>query len=150
MKKPFLTYWILTFVLVLFFVTSCKKDSNDDKNDLTTNILGKYTNPNDYDLEIVVNKIDNSTVSMTIKNGYFDYAFTNVKMNSATSFTLTPYSFNSGCFISSSQHVDATTTVSGTGTASNNNISVFIEENHVASTGSCNDSNDSYSFSATK
>ncbi len=147
MKKQIFFACVIAVFLSSVFFTACKKENGKD-NDLTETVVGKYTNPNDYDLEIVVNKIDNSTVSITLQNGYFDYAFTNVKMNTATSFTLNQYTKNSYCYSQISPE-EATLTISGTGTASNNNISLFISENTAGNTGTCSDS-DSYTFSASK
>lgn len=149
MKKQFFSLLVFSATLGLFFTSSCKKENGDSKNDLTTSVVGRYTNPNDYDLEIIVNKIDNSTVSITLQNGYFDYAFTNVKMNSTNSFTMTPYSRDGECWDSQSNYFPATETVSGSGTSSNNNISMFIDEQVIANSGSCS-KNYSYTFSASK
>lgn len=134
----------LLLAFLAFSLTQCKKDSND----LTKSIVGKYTNPNDYDLEITVNKIDNSTVSLTLHNGYFDYAFTNVKMNSATSFTLNEYT-QSGLCQTNTVYEDASIKISGSGTGSNNNISVFVTEKKTGNSGNCTENN-SYTFSASK
>lgn len=148
MKKHLFNFVVLTAIFGLFLTASCKKDTKEEvsKNDLTTNIVGKYTNKDDYNLTIIVNKIDNSTVSITIHNGYFDYAFSNVKMNSSTSFTLNEYSVSSWC-----TNVDDDTNIknSGTGTASNDNISVFVTEMSTSNSGNC-DSNNKNNFSASK
>lgn len=148
MKKQFFSLLVFSALLGLFFTSSCKKENGDSKNDLTASVVGKYTNPNDYNLEIVVNKIDNSTVTITLQNGYFDYAFTNVKMNTATSFTLNEYTQNGWCENSQAAE-EATVKASGTGTASNNNISLFVTEQIAGISGVCNE-NYSYTFSASK
>jgi len=111
---------ILFLVLVACSLTQCKKENNS--NDLTTGIVGNYTNAAEA-TNIVVNKVDNSTVSITLVtgtgSGKYDVGFPNVTMNSASSFTLNAVTQDGGTCI-------GIETFSGTGTTSNNNISLFI------------------------
>lgn len=111
----------LAFIaLALFTSSSCKKTT--DSNDLTTSIIGNYTNAAEA-TNIVVNKVDNSTVSITLVtgtgSGKYDVAFPNVTMNSANAFNLNSVTQNGGTCI-------GTEIFSGTGTTSNNSISLFI------------------------
>ena len=102
---------------LLFSFTQCKED-DDNNTDLTAEIVGSYFNSNE-NATIVVNKIDNNTVSITLESPYWDIAFTNVEMNSATAFTMTEFTrTGEGC--------DGQEKISGTGTSSNDNISLFI------------------------
>ena len=64
-------------IIILFFaltlsVISCKKTT--DKNDLTTGIVGLYTNTTES-TEIIVNKVSNTSVSISIMdfNGLYNY-----------------------------------------------------------------------------
>lgn len=135
---------IILLAFITFSFTQCNKDSKD----LTASIVGKYTNPSDHNLEITVNKIDDNTVTLTLQNSYFDYAFTNVKMNSATSFSLNELNKSGICYTSSSTS-SANVKITGTGTGSNSNISVFVTETVTATSGSCTETNN-YTFSASK
>lgn len=118
MKAPLL----ITISLFLLTFTSCKKSS-----DLTTQIVGKYTKGSGSGLvDITVNKVDDNTVTIAVDEAAGgEYAFTSVKMNSATSFNLNSVSI-------SGRHCDGQETISGTGTVSGSNISLFYT---VVSTG---------------
>ncbi len=90
MKKQFFSLLVFSALLGLFFTSSCKKENGDSKNDLTTDIVGKYTSGSGSSyIEIIVNKVDNQTVSIYT---YDDYnggvTHTATKMNSKTAFTL--------------------------------------------------------------
>jgi hypothetical protein len=155
MKRQILFTCILSAFIGSVFFSSCNKEDKKN-NDLTSEVVGRYTNPNDYNLEIIVNKINNSTVSITVQNSHHSDAFTNVTMNSANAFTLNSFKgvgwcsepFQSDEFLNSFYEA-ATVTTSGTGTASNNNISLFINKQIVADSGSCTN-NFTYTFSASK
>lgn len=118
MKTKF--YALLLAVSVLS-IASCKKDS-DATGDLTSEIVGHYTNASD-NTEIFVNKIDDNSVSVTMStgsgSGSYDIAWPKAKMNSKTSFTT-----------DSVEHMISSCTgtkyATATATASNNNISLFI------------------------
>lgn len=106
---------ILILACLALAFTSCKKD-----NDLTSDIVGKYTSGSGSgEVEVIVNRVDNSTVSLTVGGGSVGAAETSThattKMNSKTSFTLNTVS---------STAFGYTTTYSGTGTNSGNNIVV--------------------------
>lgn len=138
MKKLF-SFVVLT-ILLFAFIHSCKKSEDSD---LTKSVTGKYVGSN---VEITVNKIDNSTVSVLVKPKDYCYdkglGFTNVKMNSETSFTLNEITYNvSSC----------SKKISGTGTASGNNISVFatIVTDNLGLT-CCFNKNESETYSGTK
>lgn len=111
------TKLLLFLMTALLSFTQCKKDDNDgdNGNDLTTDIVGRYENPDDYDLLVIVNKVDDNTVSITLQNGYFDLVFNDVTMQSKTSFTLNE-------FIE-----DSANKYSGQGTNSINNISLNVK-----------------------
>ena len=140
--KSLSTYMVALCALVCF--TNCGEDDEDGGDtDLTTNAVGVFTEVSGNAV-ITVNKVDNNTVSIIVDDSNWDFAFTDVTMNSATAFTLNTYTRNGdGC--------DGTETISGTGTASNNNISLFIAIDAVGGTGfagPCND--DTYNVSASK
>ena len=112
-------------IIILFFaltlsVISCKKTT--DKNDLTTGIVGRYTNTTES-TEIIVNKVSNTSVSISITtgsgSGQYSVAFPTATMNSSTSFTLNPVT-QDGTYCSGTEKF------SGTGTYTNNNISLFL------------------------
>jgi len=137
--KPYLL--LILSALILSFA-QCKEEDDDSNDDLTVNVVGHYTNTAD-DADITVNKINNTTVSITIDSDYWDFAFTEATMTSATAFTLTSYSrTDDGC--------EGTETISGTGTASNNNISFFIniDASNVGVVYPCSDTD--VNISATK
>jgi len=107
----------LVLLVLAFTLTQCKKD-------ITSGIIGKYTNGqtgNDR-VDIVVNKVDESTVSITVEDNYGTHSFASTKMNSATSFTLNSYSDKDGGY---------DYTYSGSGTYSAGNISVTIKTERV-------------------
>jgi hypothetical protein len=111
MRTPLL----ITITLLLFTFSSCKKSS-----DLTTQVVGKYTKGSGSGLvDITVNKVDDKTVTIAVDEAAGgEYAFTSVKMNSETSFNLNSITI-------SGRHCDGQETISGTGTVSGNNISLF-------------------------
>ena len=80
----FKTTLILAFLT--FSLTQCKKDGND----LTTDIVGKYTNGSGSSYrEIIVTKVDNNTISIYVEDSYQSgQTHASTKMNSKTSFTL--------------------------------------------------------------
>lgn len=127
-------FFLLTLCFVLFGVSACNSDDNNG-DDLTTDIIGHYTNAG-TNTDIVVNKVDDTTVSIALStgsgSGAYSVAFPDVDMTSATAFTLNPVTVN---------HVacGGTGTYSGSGTASNGNISLFMTE--VLSGGGCDGTN---------
>ncbi len=135
---------LVTLSLVLLFsFYACNK--SDGGSDLTTEIVGKY---NSSSVEITVNKVDKSTVSMLvspISSGcyYNGFAFTNVKMNSASSFTLNETNHDGP---------SCKKTAKGTGTVSGNNITLFmnLETDNTNSIFCCNVKNENLNYSASK
>jgi hypothetical protein len=114
------TKMFLFLMIALATLTQCKKDGDDDNSgDLTTDIVGRY---DDDDYTVVVNRVDDNTVSISIVDGSFSIAFTDVTMQSKTSFTLNEFSQT----INNSPNDDKYT-YSGQGTNSANNISVTIK-----------------------
>ena len=114
------TKLFLFLMIALATLTQCKKDGDDDNSgDLTTDIVGRY---DDDDYTVVVNRVDDNTVSISIVDGSFSIAFTDVTMQSKTSFTLNEFSQT----INNSPNDDKYT-YSGQGTNSANNISVTIK-----------------------
>lgn len=111
-----------TFLLcaALLSFSSCKKDDSTS-GDLTTDVVGHYTNSSD-NTDIVVNKIDDSSISITMStgsgSGSYNMAWPKATMTSKTAFTMEEVEGNTGC--------QGTEKFSGTGTASNGNISLFI------------------------
>jgi hypothetical protein len=115
------TKLFLFLMIALATLTQCKKDGDDDNSgDLTTDIVGRYDNDDDY--TIVVYRVDDNTVSISIVDGGFSIAFTDVTMQSKTSFTLNEFSET----INNSPN-DNKYTYSGQGTNSANNISVTVK-----------------------
>jgi hypothetical protein len=106
---------IFPFLMALLLIASCGKENSNE--DLTELAVGVYDGLDGS--VFTVNKKDNNTVTIM----YEDYSFTNVVMNSKTSFTLNEYSYldnDYDCYVSIK--------VSGTGTVSENSISLFITE----------------------
>lgn len=106
---------------MILLLPSCKKDGTSN-GDLTTSIVGHYTNSS-TSTDIVVNKIDNNKVSITLSTGSgsdaYDVAFSSVTMNSATAFTLNTVT-QDGAVCNGKE------TFSGNGTHTGNNISLFM------------------------
>jgi hypothetical protein len=121
---------IILFFAITLSIVSCKKST--DKNDLTTDIVGRYTNASES-TEITVNKVSNTSVSISLTtgtgSGRFTVAFTNTTMNSTTSFTLNTVDRNSAL-------CDGTESITGTGTSTGNNISLFIKDDVKGTLGS--------------
>ena len=113
-------FYALLLAASLLSIASCKKDSDAD-GDLTADVVGHYTNTSD-NTEIFVNKIDDNTVSITMStgsgSGSYNIAWPSATMKSKNSFTMDAVEGNTGC--------QGTEMFSGTGTYSNNNISLFI------------------------
>ena len=109
------------FAVGSLFLNSCNQDDDDD-GDLTTNIVGHYTNAT-TSTDIVVNKINESTVSIALTtgtgSGQYNVAFSSVTMNSETAFTLNSVTQDGAACIGEE-------TFTGTGTHSENNISLFL------------------------
>jgi len=108
--------YLLTLTTALMLFGSCNKNNS---NDLTSSIVGTYTNAATSTL-ITVNKIDYNTVSISLKHDpscEYTVGFTSVKMNTKNSFTLNDVTRpSSGC---------GNESYTGTGTHSGNNISIF-------------------------
>lgn len=133
------TKTLLMLLAVSLSFTACNKDDDNDSGDLTTGIVGHYVNAAD-NTDITVNKIDDTHVSIQFStgNGSTNYssAFANVLMNSATSFTLGTATGTDGCG----------RILTGTGTYSNNNISMFLtKDDPTNGVGSCGDTTESIS-----
>ena len=87
MKARFFSLFVISTFSIIFFATSCKKESNDNNQiDLTTDIIGKFTSGSC--LEITVTKVDNTTVSINIKDCNNNETHNATKMNTKNSFTL--------------------------------------------------------------
>jgi len=115
---------VAIFVITLLFVfNSCKKDDNNPNNngpDLTTDVLGVYTSGSS--LVITVTKVDNSTISVNIKDVNNNETHSSTKMNSKNSFTLNKVTVVGGA---------ETYEYTGTGTYSNNTISITRLEKQI-------------------
>ncbi|MFN8278541.1 MAG: hypothetical protein U0T84_13765 [Chitinophagales bacterium] len=124
MKKSTLLS-VVAFMILLFF-SGCKKTT-----DLTTQIVGKYqSGSGSAKVEITVNKVDDKTVSIAVEQASSaSYAFTKVTMNSETAFTLNTITIPG-------RFCDGTETISGTGTVSGGNISLFYSVNSTSTSGS--------------
>jgi hypothetical protein len=109
-KKYLKTFFLLVFIIAL---GACKKENED----LTTDIVGTYTSGvGSTATQIIVTKIDNTTVSVYISHDEFYptiYTHASTKMNSKTTFTL-----NDVTEVNSGNRFE----YKGTGSASNNNI----------------------------
>lgn len=116
---------IFPFLLALLFIVSCGND-DDNYNDLTKLIVGIYERDGSSE-NIIVNKIENNTVSLV---GPF-YAFTNVVMDSENSFTLTEYSEERTTSLGGI--CNYLIIFKGNGTVSETSISLFINEVKSAS-----------------
>ena len=114
-----LATFLLSLCTLMFLLTSCGEEEND--NDLTTSIIGHYTNLSE-NTDIVVNKVDDTTVSISLSSGSgsgaYSIAFPTVTMNSETTFTLNEITASGSCV--------GIYMYSGTGTHSGNNISLFL------------------------
>ncbi len=109
----------LLFVLLAFSLTQCKKeDSNDD---LTTEVVGKYSSGSGSSYrEIIITRISNTTVSVYIQDGFSSsQTHSESKMNSKTSFTL-----NKVTETDSGKRYEYT----GSGSASANNVVITRNE----------------------
>jgi hypothetical protein len=151
MKKHLLKFVALTAIFGLFLTTSCKKDTKEEESkiDLTTSIVGIYTNKAKPYLEIVVTRIDNSTISITLEDIEADYNFKNVKMNSISSFTLNEYTEKLDYCPYSGLDDEITNKLSGSGSGVDGKISIAVTENLTSKSGNC-DRNPTYTFTATR
>ncbi|MCW5907223.1 MAG: hypothetical protein KIS94_05150 [Chitinophagales bacterium] len=87
MKARLFSLFVISTFSIIFFATSCKKENNDNNQiDLTTDIVGKYTSGSC--LEITVSKVDNTTVSINIKDCNNNETHNATKMNTKNTFTL--------------------------------------------------------------
>lgn len=136
-----LTNFILAAV-ILCTLTQCKPEATAGDG-WAGGIEGHYTNSQGE--EVTVNRIDDTHVSISAYHAFSilgPMGFTNVTMNSANSFTLNSISPYTGC--------PNNVVVSGTGTASNNNISLFMQAT-ATPTGDPDDcENWNYTLSASK
>lgn len=133
---------IFPFLMALLIIASCGKEK--EEKDLTTLIVGVYNiNGNQQNGTITVNKKDDSHVTIAIQDNRYEYpllrsfSFTDVKVNSETSFTLNKYSYGSSFQIGIVQGVmescDVNVEYTGTGTVSENSISLFVIETNTPS-----------------
>lgn len=119
------TKLFLFLMTALLSFTQCKKDGEDgdNGNDLTLDIVGRYDNVAD-DLIIVVNRVDDNTVSISLdQQGGINQTFNDVTLQSKTSFTLNEIRVNDNNTSNPFAY-----TYSGQGTNSANNISISIKE----------------------
>jgi hypothetical protein len=118
----------LLVLLFLFVFNSCKKEDNNSNNsepDLTTDVLGVYTSGSS--LVITVTKVDNSTISVNIKDINNNETHSSTKMQSKNAFTLNKVTVVGGV---------ETYEYSGTGTYSTNTIDITrVEKQIETSTG---------------
>ena len=112
---------LLLLLAVTMLFTACDKEDDANSGDLTTSILVHYIKTAEC-TDITVNKIDDTHVSIQLEthcsSSTYSVAFTNVTMNTATSFTLNSVIGDDYC--------GPDQTYSGTGTHSGDNISLFI------------------------
>jgi hypothetical protein len=116
-RMPYLT---LTCVIVFCLATiaGCKKEGED----LTTNIVGRYTySAGPGALEIKVTKVNNNTVAVFLDNGFSSSAHGSCSMSSSTAITL---SDASGIDNSKNERMDAT----GTGELKGDTIKISRHE----------------------
>lgn len=113
---------ILLFISISLFFIQCKKEkqTEDQKEDLTTEITGVYTSGSC--LVITVSKVDNQTVSMRIQDCNNDETHAATIMNSKTTFTLNKVTVASG---------SETYEYTGTGTYTTNAIDITRTEKQI-------------------
>jgi len=104
-------------LLVITTLSNCNKDNNTDTS-LAGGITGRYSNG--Y-IDIVVNKVDDNTVSVSIDG--LGENFNSTTVNTATTFTLNK--------VVVTDNADELYQKSGYGSCSNGNISVTVEEMQV-------------------
>lgn len=121
-------------VALTLTLTQCKKEDKD----LTSDIVGKYTNE-PYYLKITVNKVDESTVWLSLE-GYLNLTFSETKMTSKTTFTLNK--------ISQAGYYGGQVEYTGTGTNTGTNISVLIHRKSISLDGSVEE--DDFPLTASK
>jgi hypothetical protein len=134
-----LTNFILAAV-ILCTLTQCKPEATAGDG-WAGGIEGYYVNT--IGEEVTVNRIDDTHVSISATtSAWYTLGFSNVTMNSATTFTLNSIQ---------EQACPNNTILSGTGTASNNNITLFMQATATPSGDPDNDCvNWNYTLSATK
>lgn len=135
---------ILILACLALAFTSCKKDSNSS--DLTSDIIGRYTSGSGSgEVEVIVNKVDDNTISVTVGGGSVGAAETTThattRMNSKTSFTLNTVT---------KTEFGYTTTYTGTGSYSSNNIVVVRHEKTIEIATSTVVDEDDETFTASK
>jgi hypothetical protein len=118
---------IFPFLMALLLIASCGKDK--EEKDLTTLIVGVYSLQGDEGRVITVNKIDNKTVSIAFVYDGESFSFTNVVLNSETTFTLNEHSIPRYSYVEVSGDYESCyfrNIYTGTGTVSANSISLFL------------------------
>lgn len=117
MKKLFNIFFLFAIAAA---VTSCEEEEAVEN--WAEGIAGLYTSTA-TNTSITVNRIDDKTVSIDLTtgsgSGSYAVAFSSVTMTSETAFTLNEVSQDGAVCI-------GTETFTGTGTASNGNISLFL------------------------
>ena len=110
-------FLLCTMVLT---ISSCVKGSVDE--DLTTVVVGQYTN-SDSNTNMIVSKIDNSTVRINMSTGLgssaYEVSFPNVSMTSATAFKMNAAESDDFECVGSM-------TVSGTGSVNDSTITLLL------------------------
>jgi hypothetical protein len=131
----------LLLAFLAFSLTQCKKENTND--DLTTEVVGKYTSGSGSNYrEIIVTKVNNSTVSIYLQDGFSSYqTHAETQMNSKTSFTL-----NKVTETNSGERFEYT----GTGSASANNIVITRNEKVFNASTNSLISDDNYTYTGSK
>jgi hypothetical protein len=140
MKKQFALFAVTALFTTLMFTSSCKKEETND--DLTTQVVGKYSSGSGSSYtEIIVTKINNSTISVYIQDVSNSQTHAESKMNSKTSFTL-----NKVTETVSGKRYEYT----GSGSASANNIVITRNEKEFDASNNNLISEDSYTYTGSK
>ena len=123
-SKTILLFTTLITLLTLTTISGCKKDGSDT--DLTTGIVGHYTGGSGSSaVDIIVTKIDNNTISITIDAVVDNVTFASAEMSSSTAFTLNNTSVISGGGTVRMEYTN------GSGSYSANNIVVMMHRKSV-------------------
>ncbi len=139
---------ILAMTGFIFLFSQCKKDSTNSS-DLTTDIVGTYSNgyTNSSKVNMTIIKVDDNTVSIDI-DAYGTGAglYMSTKMNSKNSFTL-----NTRTFSDLRPGIgDCNIELTGTGVYSNKNITIEVKEKETMINSPYTVTNSTAVFTATK
>lgn len=116
--KKHLPLICIVALLIITTLSNCNKDNNTDHS-LAGGITGRYHNSID-NYDIIVNKVNDNTVSITIGN-FYNQSYDAVTINTATTFTLNQRVYEDD---------ETRTRYYGNGTCSNGNLAVTTYETY--------------------